>query len=397
MLTARTKTGKNICLGYDYNKEALLSLRKKEEFVCPICGENLLLKLGNQRIFHFAHKPGSHCREFYENESFEHMEGKRQLFQWLLSQKIPSMLEYYDSEIQQRPDIMFRYKGKKYSLEFQCSTLPEDTFIKRTKTYLENNYIPLWIISGKHMHQKSNDIFSLSNFQYLFLRSTASGILYIPAYDPEKQLFQLVETIASISIKNTLAKYSYYPLHKIELDTLLEPAKCISTQSSWNPEIEKLILNWSLHPQPGHRSFFQELYSKGLNFFLLPPEIGLPVVHSILIQTPPIIWQTYLYLDVLAKKNPKDYITLQEVDLHLNKRKGRNEIIIRNLPQLGHLNPILAQFEYLQQLVQLGILLRKGNTVFQLQKKIYLPKSNREREEARKDFYQKNIGILSKG
>lgn len=58
MLTAQTKIGEKICLGLDYKKDTLLALRSKEEFFCPICGESVLLKLGDQRIFHFAHKQG---------------------------------------------------------------------------------------------------------------------------------------------------------------------------------------------------------------------------------------------------------------------------------------------------------------------------------------------------
>lgn len=267
--------------------------------------------------------------------------------------------------------------------------------MKRNKTYLENNYIPLWIISGKHIHQKKKEIISLSNFHYLFLRKSLTGTLYIPAYYPQKQLFQMVEPLTACSVKNAFANYFYYPLHKMDLDDLLEPAKNRNNKpANWFPEIEKLILNWSIHPQPGQQSFFQEIYNQGLNLFLLPPEIGLPVVHSVLIHTPPLIWQTYLYLDVLARKNPNDFITLQEVNLHLNKRKRRNQIIIRNLPQLEQINPLIALIEYLQQLTCLGILRRKGDHVFQMQKKIFIPKSNHEREEVRKSFYQVHKGIL---
>jgi len=397
VLTARTKTGKKLCLGYDYRKETLLDLRSKEEFVCPICGKSVLLKLGDQRIFHFAHKQGSSCRDHFENESLEHMEGKRQLFQWLIKQKIPSVLEFYDREIQQRPDIMFKYKGKKYALEYQCSKLPEKVFIKRTKTYLQNNYIPLWIFAGSHIHPEKKKTIALSNFHYLFLRRTTSGNLYIPAYCPEKHLFQLVESITTFSIKNAFVKHSYYPLHKFVLDDLLEPErKNQFNLSSWNTENEKFILNWMLHPQSGNKYFLHEIYNRGLNLFLLPPEIGLPVDHSLLIQTPPIIWQTYLYLDVLANKNPNDLITFQEITVHFNKRIRRNDIIIRNLPQLQQLNPILAQIEYLQTLEQLGILTRKGETAFQLRQKIMLPRSSREREEAKMLFFQKNSNILAK-
>lgn len=397
MLTARTKTGKKLCLGLNYKKETLMSYRSKEEFVCPICGESVVLKLGDQRIFHFAHKRGSTCRDSFENESYEHLEGKRQLFQWLIRQGIPAEIEYYDSEIQQRPDIMFKHNGNKYALEYQCSTVPGMVFNKRTKTYLENGYTPLWIISSCHIHQKKKDIISLSNFQYLFLRSTSSGNLYIPAYCPEKHLFQLVESITSFSIKNAFAKYSFIPQHNIELDGLLEPyQKNQFNLSSWKAETEKFIFNWGLHPQPSQKVFLHEIYSRGLNLFLLPPEIGLPVAHALLLQTPPIIWQTYFYLDVLANKNPGDFITFQEVTIHFNKRKRKFEILIRTLPQLQQLNPILPLIEYVQTLEHLGILTRKKDSVYQLQRRIVIPRSNSESEEVKLRFYQKNSNILLK-
>ncbi|WP_066071192.1 competence protein CoiA [Neobacillus soli] len=397
MLTARTKTGKIICLGYDYKKETLLYFRSKEEFICPICGESVLLKLGDQRIFHFAHKQGSTCRDFYESESVYHMEGKRQLYQWLIRQKVPSVLEYYDREIQQRPDIMFKYNGKKYALEYQCSTLPEKVFIKRTQTYLENDYIPLWILSSTHIHQKRKDIVSLSNFHYLFLRTTTTGKFYIPAYCPDQHLFHLVESITSYSIKNAFIQHSLYPLEKTKLDGLLEPKMGNHLNlSSWNREIEKFNLNWTLHPGKGQKTFLYEIYNKNMNLFLLPPEIGLPVPHSILIQTSPVIWQTYLFLDVLANKNLDDLITLQEINMHFKKRISRKEIVLRKLPQLEGLNPLRAEMEYLMQLVQLGILTRKGETIFQMRRKIIIPKSNREREEAKLLFYKKNSHILFK-
>ncbi|MBT2697131.1 hypothetical protein J7E79_06860 [Bacillus sp. ISL-40] len=214
MLTAQTKIGEKICLGLDYKKETLMALRNKEEFFCPICGESVLLKLGDQRIFHFAHKQGGACRDFYENESNYHMEGKRQLFQWLIRQKIPSVLEYFDREIQQRPDIMFNHNGKKYALEYQCSTIPESIFIKRTNSYLQNGYIPLWILSSNKILIKKRNIVVLSNFQYLFLRTTSSGKFYIPSYCPEKQQFHLVESITPYSTKNAFANHSFYPIKK---------------------------------------------------------------------------------------------------------------------------------------------------------------------------------------
>ncbi|MEH7416364.1 competence protein CoiA family protein [Neobacillus drentensis] len=397
MLTALTKTGKKICLGFEYRKDTLMSLRDKEEFICPVCQERVLLKLGDQRIFHFAHKLGGQCREFYENETYEHLEGKRQLFQWLIKQNIASVLEYYDRNIQQRPDIMFNYNGKRYALEYQCSTLPDKVFTKRTSTYLENGYIPLWILSSSHLHQKRKDLITLSNFQYSFLRTASSGKLYIPAYCPEKQIFQLVESITPFSIKNSFAHLSSLPIQSIELDSILDPQNDHPlTQARWSKEMEKYIFNWALHPRAEHKPFLQEVYNQGLNIFLLPPEIGLPVDHSVLIQTPPFIWQTYLFVDVLAHKTPHELITLKEIYTSFQKRISKKQIIIRHLPQVKNVNPFSVMIEYLLLLEKFNFLTRKGDMIFEVQKKILFPHTNREKEEAKQNFLVQYENMLTR-
>ncbi|MEH7436410.1 competence protein CoiA family protein [Neobacillus drentensis] len=396
MLTAITKNGKKLCLGYDYKKESLLSLRSKEDFFCPICGESVLLKLGDHRIFHFAHKRGGACREFYDHESIYHLDGKRQLYQWLIKQNIPAVLEYFDKEIQQRPDILFKFNGKKYALEYQCSPIPEEIFSKRTKTYLENDYIPLWIIASRHLQLKQRDIDTLSNFHYLFLRSSLQGTFFIPSYCPEKQHFHLVESITPFSIKNAFTQHSFYSPDRLEITSLLspKPQKRIF-MPKWKIEMDRIIQNMIRYSDHHKKKFLLEIYNNCLNPFLLPPEIGLPVPHSILIQTPPVIWQTYVYLDLLSHKNPGDLITMQEIKQHLNRRVKRHEVVSRHLPQMSHLNPLLAVFEYLLYLTKLGVLSKVGETCFQVKQKICIPHSNREREEYMIQFNQKH-GTLCK-
>ncbi|WP_160720831.1 competence protein CoiA [Bacillus sp. USDA818B3_A] len=396
MLTAITKTGRKVCLGLNFQKETLILLRKKEKFICPICNESVVLKLGDHRIFHFAHINGSQCRNTFENETLEHLEGKRQLFQWLMKQKIPAELEFYDRQIQQRPDIMFKYKGQRYALEFQCSTLPDKIFNKRTHAYLDNGYKPLWIMSGKHIQQRRKDLLALSNFHYSFLRPSSSGRLYIPAYSTEQQLFLLVESITPFSIKNSFVDMSTLPIQSIELNSILEPIKNHSLSlTRWNKEMEKFIFNWALHPNVRNKLFLQEIYHHGLNLFLLPPEIGLPVTHSFLLETPPFIWQTYIFLDLIANKKPGDYITLKEVNASFQKRIYKKQITTRTLPQLRNIQPITAFIEYLQLLEKLKILSRKEDEVnFRLTRMIILPRSNSEREQSKQFFLEKNNHIL---
>jgi hypothetical protein len=56
---------------------------------------------------------------------------------------------------------------------------------------------------------------------------------------------------------------------------------------------------------------------------------------------------------------------------------------------------VIAGVEYLRLLEKLGFLIQRGDTLFQLQKSLLLPRTNREREEGIKSFYQKNQHFLS--
>jgi competence protein CoiA len=390
LLTARTKTGKKICLGYNYKRETLLYLRRTEEFVCPVCGEKVTLKLGDQRIYHFAHQKGTECRDFYEPESLYHMDGKLQLYQWLLNQRVKATLEYYDKEIQQRPDIMFYFKGKKFALEYQCSPIPENIFLKRTKSYKENGYIPIWILGNKHVHQKKKNMVSLSNFQYSFIRSSTERNYYLPAYCPEKRKLHFLNSIYTYSSKNSLINNTYFNIDKLKVDDLLNP-KVFNEISivDWYHELDYFFLNWSLHPSRLQQCFLHELYTNNLNPYLLPPEIGLPIQSSFFIQTSPIIWQTYFYLDMLAGKAPGDVFGVFEIQKGLLNRIKRGEIIVRELPQFSEIEPLICILHYLEKLTQLGFITPINEELFQIEHLFKIPSTNREKEESRKTFYKK--------
>ena len=390
MLTAQTKTGKKICLGYDYKRETLLYLRRTEEFVCPVCEEKVILKLGDQRIPHFAHQKGTECQDFYEPESLYHMDGKLQLYRWLLNQRIKATLEYYDKGTQQRPDIMFYYKGKKFALEYQCSPIPENIFLKRTQSYKENGYTPIWILGNKHIHPKRKNIVSLSNFHYSFIRSSTENNYYLPAYCPEKRTFHFLNSLYTYSAKNAFVNNTYFNTDKVKMDDLLNP-KVFNEISivDWYHELDYFFLNWSLHPSKLQQSFLHEIYSNQLNPYLIPPEIGLPIQSSFFIQTSPIIWQTYFYLDILAGKVPGDVFSVLEIKKGLMNRIKRGEIIVRGLPQFSEIEPFICILHYLERLSQLGFITIINDEMFLIERKFKIPSTNREKEEGRKIFYKK--------
>ncbi|OLS41820.1 competence protein CoiA [Bacillus sp. MRMR6] len=397
MLTANTRTGKRISLGYQYNKETLLVLRKREEFICPVCGEEVTLKLGEHRIYHFAHQRKGNCREVYERETEYHMNGKLQLYQWLIGQGIRAILEYYDSDIQQRPDIMFEYNGNKYALEYQCSPIPEDQFINRTKNYYHYGYIPLWIAGNKLIKSKRKNIYTLSCFTSFFLQKNMDHQFFIPSYCPEHRLLHFTGPLLTLSPNNAYADNLTSSIDEVPIKALFEPN--LTTKMSaghWNREMEKINFNCFLHPTPQQKQFLQEIYRNNLNLFLLPPEIGLPVSHSSLLSTPSTIWQTYLFLDVLLTKTPGEYIPLFEFEKSFVRRVRKKDIIIRKIPQFEQINPFIVVKEYILQLESLGIISRHGDTAIQLTTNLMIPRSNQEKEELKRNFLQKNRTFLLK-
>jgi competence CoiA-like predicted nuclease len=300
------------------------------------------MKLGDRKIFHFSHLKDGNCREFFENETKYHMEGKLKLYQWLRNQEIPAILEFYDPEIQQRPDILFQHENKKYALEYQCSTVSEEVFRKRTEVYQTHGYTPLWILGSKHLKDQSG----ITSFQYLFLRQAGNGKLYIPSFSPDMNTLQILHSIFPYSTKNALLQKSISSLDKGKLSTLINPSVgSMVNMERWKRSAEAYKSKWSLYPSEQQRKFLFEIYNHQLNLFLLPPEIGLPVVRGLLIQTPPFIWQTYYYIDLLQNRRPGDLLSIQQLEYDFKKRVAKKQILLRNFPQIKKVNPLIAYYE----------------------------------------------------
>lgn len=188
MLTAKLSNEQVISL-VDYGRGELEAMRRSESFYCRSCSERVILKLGTKRIFHFAHEKGTACTEDYDRESEYHMKGKLHLYDWLREQGLAPELEYYFSEIKQRADVTFIFQKKKYAVEFQCSTISEDLFQKRTAGYRKISVIPIWILGGKNIQRTSPQKVSLSSFHYLFLREHTDPHCYLPTYCPQAKKF----------------------------------------------------------------------------------------------------------------------------------------------------------------------------------------------------------------
>lgn len=113
MLVAKKSDGKRLSLGERYEKSDLIEIRSREKFYCPGCDEEVVMKLGNKKIWHFSHLAGRSCQYEYERESDYHLTGKLKLYNWLKEQGIIAELEQFDPKMNQKPDIAFELQNQK--------------------------------------------------------------------------------------------------------------------------------------------------------------------------------------------------------------------------------------------------------------------------------------------
>lgn len=371
LLTAKLNNGVIISLAETHSVAFLQQLRKRERFYCRQCEEKVILKLGTKRIPHFAHEKGSACLQQYERESQYHMEGKLRLYQWLKKIGLSPKLEYYFSEIKQRADITFMYKGKTYCIEYQCTSISEEAFMKRTKGYEKLSLQPLWILGGNNIQRKDSQKISLSAFQYLFLRKSSSNQWFIPSFCPQIDKFIIITNIVPLSVRNSFANFQIESLDSQSLRYLLNPPPVPEHPlEKWREGMKhfktSLLMNSTFFNSP----FCKELYSLSLNPQLLPPYIGIPLSLGPVIEEPPFIWQTYFFIDVLFGRKPNREIAFSEAYLTFLKRIKKKQLHLRVLPNIKEtLLPFVLE-EYLQRLVDASVIKREGKGTFTVCKEI---------------------------
>lgn len=390
--------GKLFCLADGFSEVDLKRLRRQEQFYCPQCSEKLILRVGSKRMAHFAHERGSLCSlSHYERESEYHIRGKLHLYQWLKSQGLNPQLELFLKEINQRTDIAVTLGDINYCLEFQCSTIPEELFLKRTKMYLDYSYQPIWILAGQSIRRVADDRLKLSSFDYLFTRKGSPTKWFIPAYCPITKQLILIKNIQPTSSRNAIAQFSIIPLQKAQINEILTPKIDSSISvTRWKQQIDKMKMNVMMRPTLQQRRFLNELYVNHLNLQLLPPMIGIPVEHGIFIETPPFIWQSYIIMDVLMKKKVGDLFSFKQVLLFFLKRYRNRDIALRKLPLVGECDLQLLVREYLEVLTRFGLLQKVDDKHYRIKEILKKAKNMDEQLKMEHSFYHQYETIAFK-
>lgn len=130
--------------------------RTGERYYCPACGHSVYLRQGQNRVPHFAHRPGADC-VVSEGETDEHLRGKQQLFDYLFAQGWQPHLEVFLRAINQRPDILARSAGQLVAVEFQCSPLTATRLAERNAGYRQLGIRPVWLLGQPYRHRLSSE------------------------------------------------------------------------------------------------------------------------------------------------------------------------------------------------------------------------------------------------
>ncbi|WP_246938599.1 competence protein CoiA [Bacillus pinisoli] len=395
MLVAQNHNGQLISITKDWTKESLFNLRNQEEFHCPGCKEPVMLRVGDQRIPHFAHVRSSQCHSFSEPESSYHLSGKLQLYEWLQNQSLYPVLEPYIHYIKQRPDLYLSIKSASYAIEYQCSTISFKQFKERTEGYVSKQIKPLWILGGKRLKRYGPGEFSLSAFDWMFVQLGSNHKPYLLSYCSEIRKFLFLHHIIPLSSTKALGDLDIICPADLTFRNLVSHHKDPNSSIQQWIDIKK---NWRLHctryPSQSMKKLLHFLYQKQVYPSLLPSEIGIPIRSMYWIQTSPFVWQSWILLEFIEQRPIGDVFTFQSLYEYFNLKRKTEPLFIRDLPLITTSHYSFALMEYLQSLVQVGLLERVNTKTFKRITRCQYPKNIEEALEFDERLFTKHKKLL---
>ena len=112
---------------------------KGQKYYCPICDEDLVLKQGDFKIDHFAHKKGSLCSDSWSSDMSEWHLGWQRRFPDDCQEVVR---ESEDGE-RHRADVLI--EDSRIVIEFQHSPLSQKEFRERSDFYNKLEYKIIWL------------------------------------------------------------------------------------------------------------------------------------------------------------------------------------------------------------------------------------------------------------
>ena len=341
-----------IILSKQISREKLRELKGTQSFTCPACKEPLNLKIGRIKIPHFAHKADSNCLAYFsERESEMHLLGKTQLFDFFRKHYKNVSLEPYLQPLKQRPDLLVQVETKNYAIEFQCSSVDLDIIEARTNNYVQNQYVPIWILqTPKHVESKAQGLckVQLTSFQKYFIEQFSSQF-YLLTYSPRTLAFYYLTNLLYLHGNSYLATIQTLPIAHQKFPFML-PKKLtfIKFQQYYSTYLtyrQKYITNKIFRSRAGvNDPLLRSIYELKLNRLDLPLYIGVPTKLSYCIPLFAVEWQMALFY----------YASIQKVALNTLSREDI-ERFLKWLQQECTSNQITAVLNYREWLNMIGV------------------------------------------
>lgn len=351
---------------------------RKQPFFCPVCKEPLTVKAGKIRIPHFSHKKDSNCLSASsERESIQHLNGKLQLLEFFQKHHVPVKLEYYLPKIQQRPDLLIKYNNRLFAIEYQCSSIPKSILHARTKGYIQEGIAPIWIVGGLPYRKKRHYFYYLSDMHWSVAQFKGQSGLSLISYCSSRKKFYSLTNIIPFSKNKIIGA-----LHDTTLMNAKMPLSFTNkrqpTLDGWEKEKQNYLHQLVYYNQNLHHRFLAMIYHAGMNPYLLPSIVGIPVKGMEVFANHPIEWQFYLYLDSLKQLNKGEKISIKYLT-----QKIRHRIKYHFIRRRGYLfqNPAddrLPIEHYLKLLTALGYLTKLNDDLYQMKQSIMIPNTYEE-------------------
>ncbi|WP_222433259.1 competence protein CoiA [Planomicrobium sp. CPCC 101079] len=291
ILVAAIKDGDLFYLTRPYIKEELKAVKSNMQFFCPTCGSPVILKIGEVKLPHFAHKTLSYCDSYSEPESSLHLQGKTLLYQFFSSKTSTVELEKYFPAIRQRADLLV---DRHTAIEFQCSPIPAAQIAARSLGYTQVGVPSVWIGGlGKPLAEGIQQL-KLAEWKKEMLQRKQQ-CPYLIMYAPEENRFYYYSNLIFISgtqwigkVKSLDASRQRFPF---AVPKRVTEKEFETIYSLFYQTRKKFISSQYYAKNRMQNPFWRSCYELQLDIRRLPDAIGVPVKNAEIIFCNSVLWQ----------------------------------------------------------------------------------------------------------
>lgn len=326
-----------------------------KKLYCPTCNQSVFLKKGALKAPHFSHYKKEACESFSEGETMEHLNGKLQLYTILKNNKLNVELEAYLPNLKQRPDILLNTEHQKIAIEFQCSQLPIQKMLERTRNYLKHGYQPYWILGDRFFTNTQ-----MTQLKRSFIRFNPKFGLYLLRYKTKNNHLEIIHSFNKKM--NRIYNTEKTILSNRNLAQILQDdfsftegvsKKRIEDFSLYNAHLN--LQKQMAYSNPRIRNFASLLYSESESLMSIPIEVYYPLDNQWIVLTEPVEWK-YRLLIWVEKHESHQIITEKGLFSYIEELRKQKKLSLSEMPllQKGHFYQIFVN--YMKILVKMNIL-----------------------------------------